>query len=499
VTENSQPAVVAPAQQAKTSGLVLRNALLLMIAQAVATPMAIVVNAVMARYLGPQEFGYIYLAGTFISFGFLAVDWGQSGMLPMLISRSRDSAGLVLGSALGWKLLLAPLVYAVLAVWFMIMDYSPIMQVVLALAFLGTFLGSLGSAYQEAVRGFERTDVAATTQVLGAFSSVVVVVPVLLLGGRLKAVLLAQAFCSLLPLLIAARALRSMGVRKLSFSRSQVKSLVLGGTPFLAFGLAMALQPSIDAGVLSKLGSMEAVGWHAAARKLVGVLATPAVALISALYPTLSRLFTEDLEGFKRTTRDALRTATILAAPLALGTFLYPDVGVRIFSRESFGPAEDNLRIFAPFIFLLYFSMPLGACLAAAGQTKPWAAAQGLCVVMSAIVDPLLVPYFQTTRGNGGLGVCFATLASEVLMVGAALVLVPKGILDRELGKTLLRTALAGGAMVVVAWLLSSITPFVAAPLAVVTYLACLWGIGGLDADQIATFRSIIARKRRKS
>lgn len=498
---NEPTTVTAPsatATAASSNVLVLRNAMLLMVAQALATPLAIIINAVMARHLGPVEFGYLYLVGTYISFGFLAVDWGQSGMIPAMVSRARETAGRVLGSAVSWRLVVAPVVYLILAGACAALGYTGVVQTVLALAFLGALIASISGAFQDTIRGFERTDVAATAQVLGSLLQVLVVVPVLLLGGLLRSVLVAQAACGLVMFALIWRSLRGVGVTKLGTDRDTIKQLFHGGVPFLAFGIAMVLQPSVDAAFLARLGSPEAVGWHAAARKLIGVLATPASSLISALYPTLARLFAEDKDGFNRTTGNALVTSTILAAPLAMGCLLYPDLGVRIFSRMSYGPAEDNLRVFAPFIFLLYFSMPLGACLAAANRTKPWAAAQMLCVGVSAVLDPILVPYFQKTHGNGGLGVCFSTLASEALMVTAAIILVPKGILTRKLLKTLLLAGVGAAAMAGVAWLLRSITPFVAAPLAVVAFLVSMRVTGGLDADQLEMFQSLVVRKLRR-
>ncbi|MBC8077590.1 MAG: oligosaccharide flippase family protein, partial [Chloroflexales bacterium] len=371
------PLPSAPDKPLTTQGLVLRNAMLLMVAQAIATPLAILANAVLARFLGPIDFGYIYLAGTFLAFGFLAVEWGQAGMLPALISRDRGSASVVLGTALSWRLGMAPIAYLIITATCWALGYGGDLQIVLALAFMGAVVMTLNGACQDAVRGFERTDVAATTQVMSSLLGVVVLVPVLLLGGGVRSVLAAQAACALVILCVLWRALRSIGVNKLSFQRKTLKVLLVGGTPFLAFSVAMVLQPSIDAAFLSRQASPEAVGWYAAARKLIGPLAMPASALITALYPTLTRLFAEDRQAFNRTTRDAVRTSTILAMPLALGCLLYPDLGVRIFSRDSYGPAADNLRILSVFILLLYFSMPLGACLAAAGRSKAWAAAQG--------------------------------------------------------------------------------------------------------------------------
>src|ERR1700748_3809103 len=68
---------------------VARNTAFLMAAQVLGMPLSMTVNAVMARGLGPEDFGYIYLAQTLVAFGFLAVEWGQNGTLPSMIARDR--------------------------------------------------------------------------------------------------------------------------------------------------------------------------------------------------------------------------------------------------------------------------------------------------------------------------------------------------------------------------------------------------------------------------
>src|SRR6185295_18618420 len=158
--------------------------------------------------------------------------------------------------------------------------------------------------------------------------------------------------------------------------------------PFVFFSLAMVLQPNIDAVFLSKLSSPEVVGWHAAARKLLGLLVFPAAALIGALYPTLCRLYASDAEAFKKTANGALRGTSLLVMPLAFGCALYPDIGTTIYSRAAFAPAEANLRILSVFLFLMYFTMPLGTVLLASGRQRGWAVVQSLCVVVSVVLDP---------------------------------------------------------------------------------------------------------------
>lgn len=479
--------------------LVLRNALLLVVAQAASMPISILVNAVMARYLGAEEFGYFYLASTLTAFGFLLVDWGQSGTLPAMVARDRARAGEFLGSGLVWRALSAPVVYGLLALAAHLLGYPRPVQVAIALLALHGAIGSALAGCQDTVRGFERTDIAAYSMVAQPLLAATLVLPVLALGGRLNAVLVAYGAVAALVLLFVSRALRPVGVGRIQVRPQTTRDLIVAGWPFLFFGVTMALQPNIDAIFLSKLAPAAVVGWHAAARRLLGAIVFPASALVGALYPTLCRLYGEDEEGFRSTCREALRTSLLVVAPLALGTFLYADAAISIFSKEAFGPAADNLRLLAPFVLLVYVSMPLGSSLMAAGRQRTWAGVQMLCVLVSLVLNPLLVPWFQQRTGNGGLGICVATVASEALMVGSGVWLMPRGVLHRAFVKSLLPTLAAGGAMVLLSLALRSWTPWVAGPVSALGYFAAVWVLGGLGEQQIATLKAAIARKTRRA
>jgi O-antigen/teichoic acid export membrane protein len=321
------------------------------------------------------------------------------------------------------------------------------------------------------------------------------VIPALVLGGGLNAALVAQAAAYACVLFLVVHAMRAIDIGKLEVALSTMKHLFREGVPFLVLSVVITLQPIADGLILSKLSTPESMGWHAAARKLVGALVFPAIALVSALYPTLSRLHRDDPGAYRSMVSGGLRTATIAVIPVALGTFLFADVGIRIFNKETFGPAEDNLRVFSLFVFLLYFSMVLGASLAAAGRQRAWSVAQLACVAVSILADPFLIPYFERRVGNGGLGVCVSSVLSEVLMVGSGLFLTPRGILNRALGLGILRGAGAGLAMVAAALAMRPAGPLAAAPVSVVAYVVALRLLGGLDKEQVALLRSVARRK----
>jgi O-antigen/teichoic acid export membrane protein len=473
----------------------LRNAGWLMIAQVVAAPLSIAVNAVMGRTLGPADFGLAFLALNVCTFAFLVVDFGQSTVLPGMVARHRERAGPLLGSSVAWKGAGGVVAVLAIAAGARVVGCSPELFRALLISAVASALWVVGRTFVDAVRGLERTDVAAGGIVLQQVLAALLVIPVLLAGGGLDGALGAQALAGALALVTAWIVARALGFRGLSVRRGELAALAREGGPFLVLGLAITLQPNIDVVLLAHLAPPQVVGWHGAAMKLVGALVFPATSLVTALYPTLFRLHAVDPAAFVATTRTALRTAALLVLPVVLGCALFPEVGTSIFGRAGFSPSEDNLRLLAPYLFLLYFSMTLGSCASAAGKQRPWALVQVGCLALSATLDLLLIPLFQRTHGNGGLGVCVSLVCCEVAMVGAAVWLSPGGLFDRSLLRGLGRTALAGAAMAAAALALSALGPVVAVPGAGLAYLAALWAMGGSEREQLRGMARKVLRR----
>lgn len=475
--------------------LVLKNTIYLTASQALTVPLSILVNAVAARYLGADAFGVSYFAFTLCGFGFLIVSWGHEGALPAVVARDHSQSGLMLGTSLLFRSLLSVPIYIVMAIGCYLAGYGAEMQWVLALTALHQLLTAYAAACKDTIRGLERTDIPAMAHVGQQLINAAFVIPVLMLGGKLLAAVTAQVAACAAIVIVLLFALRPAGVNRVSATLPAAKVLFHGGTAFVVSGLVMSLQPLIDALFLSKLAPLDVMGWFAASRRLVGVLLFPASALIGALYPTLCRLFAHDKEEFARTASSSLRGTCAVVVPVALGTALYADTAIDLFSKEAFGPAADNLRLMSVFIALVYFSMPLGTCVLAAGKARAWSIVQSLCLVFSVGLNPLLVPWFQRQYGNGGLGLCLSSTVSEIAVVACGVWLTPKGIFDRPFFKSLLLSMVAGAAMVLVARLMSPITAYVAAPLAVIVYGVVLALSGGVEPEKIAHVRAAIARK----
>jgi O-antigen/teichoic acid export membrane protein len=477
---------------------VLRNTLFLAAAQVLGMPMSILTNAVMARYLGPVAFGYIYIGTTFNAFGFLIVEWGLGGALPALVAVDPSRAGRLLGTSMVWRGLMSVVAYGALDILCRLLGYPPEVRVVVALVFVGYAVSAISNAGQWAILGLERADVAAYRQLLEQTATLLIVAPILLLGGGVNATMVGHAAATVVALVYIGFALRASAIGQLSFDVDALKTLLRRGTPFVATGLVMVLQPTIDAAFLSKLAPAAVVGWHSAARRLIGFLVFPVTSLVGALYPTLCRLQATDQEAFGQTVKSALRTTSLLVVPVALGCALYPDIGIGLFDRASFGPAEDNLRLMSILLFLFYFTMILGVSISAAGRQRAWAVVQSLCVGVSLVLDPLLIPWFQRRTGNGGLGLCVAAIVSEILVLACGIAMAPTGVFDRRFVRSLLPALFSGAAMVAVALALKPVASLLAAPVSVGAYTGSLWLTGGIDKTQIGMLTEFVGRRFRR-
>jgi O-antigen/teichoic acid export membrane protein len=437
----------------------------------------------------------MYVAGTMCSFAVLALEWGQQGAVPALVARDRSLAGTYLGTSLAWRVLMSVVISGVLAVLCELLGYGSAQKWAVGLLFPVTVVTSVCAGIKDTIRGFERTDIPALAHVGQQFVGLMVIVPVMLLGGRLRAVLLASLVVAALTAMFLRRSLSKLGVRRLRFDRGSLKKLFALGTPFVFYDLSMALLPNVNATFLSKMVPDEVIGWFGVSQRLIGLLIFPASALIGALYPTLCRLHVEDKQEFARVTRNALYGTALVAVPASVGCAMFPELGVAIFGGEKFAGAAAHLRVMSAFVFLVYFTMPIGSCILASNRQRAWAIVQGLCIVVSLVGNPFLIPYFQKLTGNGAIGTCVTLVLSEAVVVGCGAALAPRGVFNAELFKYLSLAALSGAAMAVVAWLTKPVSLFLAIPAAVLTYAAVAYVSGAVQPSTMDMIKSFVQRR----
>lgn len=298
------------------------------------------------------------------------------------------------------------------------------------------------------LRGYEETELVSVLALLSNVLGSLFVMACALAGFGLTGVVWASVGGALAPLFPTIVLLRRLGVRRPRVERSELRVLLGQGSAFLFFNLVLALQPYIDAAILVRLAPGEAMGWHAATRRMVGVLLFPATSLSFALYATLARLHREAPEREVALMRGAHRLMVLAGAPPRWGTTgrAKRTVPPRLRRRPLRGRGSQSAD-------------PRAVALAGLLQHPPGKRAardqsggdleRGAAAVPAGeparrrAPDPILHQRLE----NGALGISVSGLISEVLMLGIAVALVPRRILGGGLARTGAQALLAGAAM----------------------------------------------------
>jgi O-antigen/teichoic acid export membrane protein len=473
--------------------IVSRNALLMFVGHVLTNALSFITVPLIARWLGSTDYGTMYLAGTVAGFGAMAVECGQDAYLVIAAARSNSRASELIASSMVLRLLLGTVGALVLEVALRMLGYDPTTRLLALMVFASGFLASISTAAMAVVKGLEKMGFNASMQVFNEALHTALLVFAIWIGWRMKGICGVEIATAGGTLLLCLRRVVRM---KLFPGRASVKTMIelfKGGVPFFLWTSIVAFQPSLEAVLLSKFGSPDAVGWFGASTKLVNLLLFPAGILSAALSPTLARLYATDVEGFGRVLRGGMRVAVIIGFPMAVGTFLFADTGVSIvFGAAAFARAADNVRALSIYILPVFLHMILGTAILSSGRQLAWALSKGAIVIASAGASLFLIPWFQATTGNGGLGAAWVTAGAELAMLFAALKLIRKGTLDRSIFIDLLRAMAASASMALPVYAMPAAPMALKFAVAGIAYAATLALVGGIGASDVLAARKTL-------
>jgi O-antigen/teichoic acid export membrane protein len=492
----SSPAPAAAATK------IARNAFHLVLGQVAMTAMSIVLNAALARSLGPAKFGLLYLVTSMTWFAYVFVEWGQGAYLVREVARLKAESRELFGTAMAFRIGAAPLVGAATLLVGVALGYDQRTLVLAAAMFAVTLPVSLAQGFGLAFRGHERMDLDAKVTVLTKGLVVALTFVALGAGGEVLSAILVQAPAGLAGLAVAMQFSKGLGMSPLRASRSRVRELAVEGAPLVAMNLAVYAQPYLDAIVLSKLSTDAVVGWYGGAKLFMNALIMPASILGSAAYPRLS-VVASDRAQFGRELRGSVRPLFLLGALATVGTYLFAGFAVNlVYSARGFGPAVLVLQFFAPVLLLFFFDMVLGMAVMAVGKARQLALAKLVAVALSTTLDWILIPICESRLGNGGVGIVISFGISELVMLAAAIALLPRGTLDRSLALDLGRALLAGAGTLAAFKLIPGLPPLVGAPvlialpICVFLFAGLAWALRLLRAEDIELLKAAIRRRR---
>jgi O-antigen/teichoic acid export membrane protein len=476
-------------------GGMARNTVNLLMGQIMTTALTIVLSAVVARTLGAQDFGVLYLVTSVATFAYVFVDWGHGTYVIREVARHPQRTGELMGTVLVVRAITALTLTgpAVLTAW--LLGYTTrtlVFIVVMMAAWLPMYLGlSFGWAF----RGRERMEFDALIGVVLKFLTLVLALFLLFNGGRLLAYMMAIGIAGLVTCVVATAIYRHLNLGTLRVTSKMARELIIGGAPMVTMTIAVAAQPYIDANIMSRLTPAAVLGWYGAATTFSNTLMAPAFILASASYPRLS-VAAGDLPSFRKILHNAMRPLLFVAVLGAVGTYLFADVAVNIvYSATKFGPSGSILRAFTPAMVLVFIDMLLVTAILAAGRAVHIATAKLIAVVATTGLELFLVPFCQARWGNGGIAVMLAFGGGELVMIAASIYLMPQGALESSIALDLLRALGAGAGTLLIVTPFIRVSPFVAIPGCVIVFSILAAVVGLLTRADLELLTGMLRRR----
>lgn len=475
--------------------MVGRNVAALFGSQLVTWSLALVLAAVVPRYLGPTGVGQLGVGVAVWSIANTVVELGTGTLLTLEFARDPDRARTLLrpvmrlraaGEALAWVGVLAYLSIA---------GYDLTTSVIVALVGVQLVFSMFGDIARAALHGLQRMTVTASVDVVGKALNVVVVMGVLLVGGDVRAV----AVASIVPALVACVLLwRPLGLFRTTrgLPSPPFGTVLRRSSPYF-FGSAVGvIYRAVDVLIISLVASVHAVGWYTAAETLFATLLFIPGTLSTPVFPELARLHEEKSDRLYDVFAQMVRTSWLIAVPMGVGMIVVATpFAVRLLG-EDFRNTGPVLAIFGVALIMMFQNILFARLAFSIDRHRLFNTLLFVAMVATLPLILVLVPWTDDRFGNGAIGGALAGVITEgFILVMAVWKLVP-GLLDRPMVVRIVKVALAAAALAGAAWPLRD--RFLALPVlaGILGYVATVLLLRTLDEEEVRMAQRSWARVR---
>jgi O-antigen/teichoic acid export membrane protein len=305
----------------KETTQVAKNSVWLIAQPLLLSLISLFVVGLVARKLGPNDYGVFVFAFAFVSLFSPFINMGLRALMVRTIAENRSIARECLGKMLVMRFILGVLAIIMLYIVLVIFDYPAATIKITLLVSSNLILQSVTSAFHDSFQAFEKMRYIAITQFFsGIILSCSTIIAVLLGAGLLPIVFIYIAGSLLALLMCFYYQWRYFELPILSLNISEFYSDLKQGFPFFVPQIIYRLNSRLGLILLSKFGGNNHVAIYGAATNLTDKLLVVPDGIGTSIFPAISSLFKEDKEAAVRLFQKFSRYIFLFGLPMAVGT-----------------------------------------------------------------------------------------------------------------------------------------------------------------------------------
>ncbi len=370
---------------------------------------AAVVGILIARYLGPEQFGLLNYAISFVGlFSTIAV-LGLDGIVTRELVKAPDKKNLLLGTAFLLRVAGTILSLFLLGIGLLIVQDVSFTIILILIIASSSFFQSLG-----VIEYFFQSRVEAKYAVLVQFSSVVLTSIIKLSLIYYKASLIYFAIVTALEFVFLASGFiiiyknRSYNLFDWKFSKVMAKELLKDSWPLILSGMVVSIYMKVDQVLIKKMLTDKDVGYYAAAVRLSEAWYFIPTAIANSLFPAIINAKSNPAL-YKARLQKLYDLLTWIAIGIAVPVTIFADEIIVVLLGENYLPSSGVLTIYIWAGVAVFLGVASSKFLILESLTKLSFYRTFLGMIVNVILNIWLIPLYGIT------GSALATLVSYSL------------------------------------------------------------------------------------
>ena len=381
------------------------------------------VTVLVARYLGPEDFGLYSYAISVAAIFSAAGHMGLSGLVVREIVKKPDDRGETLGTTLGLKFIGMGVGYVVLLAYAALYEGLSSPEFIMLAIAGAALLFSPFQVFDFWFQAFVKAKYVTYSRLIGLVASSGLKISFVFLGAGVIYFVganLAQAVIVFLAFVFFYKATSTLKLSEWSFSWARAKELFSQGWLVYLGSIFAVVYLKVDQVMLKWFEGADSVGIYAVAAQLSEAWYFVPVAIVTSFFPKLIKLRDENSLEFGRRFQQLLDLLFILALVVALVMTLASEFVILLFFGEHYLDSADVLVIHVWAALFIFMRAAFSKWILIENALVFSLVTQGAGAVVNVALNYFMIPKFGVT------GAAYATLLSYAFASFFSLALYPK-------------------------------------------------------------------------
>ena len=324
---------------------VAKNAVWIIGARVVQALLALVINMLTARYLGPSNYGLITYASSLVAFVVPIMQLGFSNVLVQEIVSEPDTEGTLLGTSMTLSIISS--IFCIVGVTTFAYAVNPNDQETVLVCLLYSFL-LIFQALEHILYWYQAKLMSKWTSIVGLIAYIVVSVYKIYLLAAAKSVYwfaLSNALDYAIISIVCIVLYRKLGGHKLSFSWEVGKKMFAKSRHYIFSSMMVTIFAQTDKIMINMMINEASTGYYGAAVSCAGMTGFVFVALIDSFRPSIFAGKLENEQVFEHRLTLLYSIVIYLSLAQSIVMTLFAKWIILILYGDAYTPAISALRI----------------------------------------------------------------------------------------------------------------------------------------------------------